>query len=785
MDKKFLFIIWMTCWLSIVSCQSNRAANIAANLMMCYNVSAIPGITIPNQRPPVYLNLLIEYIRKIEDANPTMNARQLSYHILQSLRQDGIAQAERVSDISFIGLPYSASRPERYKFWALLKNLIPDAEATLSMGDLSNIETCALHYMISNTIDNTRRDNETTDCSRSARYTSRITLADRRRRRDVGVREDVEDMELISPIYSSRLQASSLNVSQCPIELGVMYSEFGTVKVGNVLAGIAAGLNQQTLLNGLVDNRYAATIVGELCEAALYQARTNISLGAAGGWNSTISPKYFFLENNNNLQATDAELRGALDGLAIALMMSNLTSTFTNLKISQIFDMYYSVYEKGIFDESLKACNRSDYYSQVTTTEDIRQQLHNFMPILNEAALSQGTIPDSELEILSNASMNAFTSYLPRMISTDLTCTGVSSIARVAADLQIFIDSSWQYSTVQAVLSYVLNNIDVNKFQTRYTVYGGTSVRNLTSNGTRYLSDFFVNYNESTHANEVTGFDYVKVFETVENYGYSKLNNNSYSGGESTIVLLVTKTGLTEEQKTFLTQRKSVFNQFLPDVSFIVLGTGAASDYETIVSNTNRDVIILQETDNEETLKNTAADVVNVIKEIPRAVINPTCTATYTGSASTFSLTDYVEKSKGKNYYRISPNYFYNGGDSRKLTIKEEGYGSIIVCTSRENSRQTIDNSTSNCTTLSSAGFSVDISNYCSGSSASTCSPIYIAVFGRNSGVRCTDNLCRFPDDIKYSITMENVGCAESGSQTLQMPLTLVISVMFFIVFKS
>lgn len=76
---------------------------------------------------------------------------------------------------------------------------------------------------------------------------------------------------------------------------------------------------------------------------------------------------------------------------------------------------------------------------------------------------------------------------------------------------------------------------------------------------------YSINY-PLTHINipESTGFDYVKIFETVENYGYEKLNNGSYTGGESTIVLLVTRTGLTEDQRTFLTQRKEVFNSLLP-----------------------------------------------------------------------------------------------------------------------------------------------------------------------------------------------------------------------------
>lgn len=55
----------------------------ANSLLDCYNNTALPGITIPNERPPSTMNLFIEYIRKLEDANPTMSPQQLSFQILQ------------------------------------------------------------------------------------------------------------------------------------------------------------------------------------------------------------------------------------------------------------------------------------------------------------------------------------------------------------------------------------------------------------------------------------------------------------------------------------------------------------------------------------------------------------------------------------------------------------------------------------------------------------------------------------------------------------------------------
>lgn len=109
--------------------------------------------------------------------------------------------------------------------------------------------------MISNTIDDFRRPNESSECSKSARFTSRIIT----RREAEPTNSDAESLSNINPHGSAAAQINS-NISQCPIELGVTYTQFGAVKTGDVLAGIAAGLNQETV-DG-VDNRYAGTLVG-------------------------------------------------------------------------------------------------------------------------------------------------------------------------------------------------------------------------------------------------------------------------------------------------------------------------------------------------------------------------------------------------------------------------------------------------------------------------------------------------------------------------------------------
>lgn len=121
-----------------------------------------------------------------------------------------------------------------------------------------------------------------------------------------------------------------------------------------------------------------------------------------------------------------------------------------------------------------------------------------------------------------------------------------------------------------------------------------------------------------------------------------------------------------------------------------------------------------------------------------RAVVNPYCGSTFSGSARTFSLTEYVEPN-GVNYYRIHPNYFYTGDGNRKLKITENSYGIIQVCISRIQAKPT--NISDTCQMLRSSVQTTDVSGYCSGS-VMDCAPIYLSVQGIATNTRCRGKHC-------------------------------------------
>lgn len=150
-------------------------------------------------------------------------------------------------------------------------------------------------------------------------------------------------------------------------------------------------------------------ISGEIAEAALSQGE-KIQVGVQGGWNSTINPRYFFLERNTALELTDAEIRGSLDGLYMALRLDNWKTY--DIKISQIIDMYYTPYQKGVLNSTFKACSRNILYTEMTSADKMKTQIQNFLNPLDSKSNYGLTFDTGIYPKLTELAYNSFVSYL-------------------------------------------------------------------------------------------------------------------------------------------------------------------------------------------------------------------------------------------------------------------------------------------------------------------------------------------------------------------------------------
>lgn len=365
--------------------QENVQTRVAPSLIECYNR---PELFERDERLPMTMNMLIELIRKVEDVPEyRVDIRQLTIALLHRFRQDGIVRASGVQNIAGV-LPFSPSGFHFTKHRILFSRLLPGNALGFPNATLTAQERCALHFMMSSSIDTMIRGDEGQRCSqlsqyRAARVPRELDMKDKSKLRsnylgDIEMLAQPEMNQIRKQIkklkQSARLEMgedeeqaaedaadsaaaaaeeepeiaedqeqdpdehelsadttlvdiASNAISACPVENGVVYTRWGTVAAGTVIAGIAAGLEPQTVqLRDLlparsgqirarqqvqpmrVDNLWAATISGDLAEVSLLHVPSspnNIQVGAAGAWNSTVSPRWFFLSQRTALEITD------------------------------------------------------------------------------------------------------------------------------------------------------------------------------------------------------------------------------------------------------------------------------------------------------------------------------------------------------------------------------------------------------------------------------------------------------------------------------------------------
>lgn len=322
--------------------------------------------------------------------------------------------------------------------------------------------------------------------------------------------EDLNEEELLdTEVQQGQIDGNLNTISQCPVENGVLHSPWGAFAAGTTLTGIAAGLAPQTVnvrelvhsdqmghykmarqtTGQTVDNRYAATLSGDVAEGVLRQAPTTIQVGAAGAWNNTAVPHWYFLSQRERLEQTDAEIRAGIDGLLLGLRILDWHNQMSSLRLSQVLDMYYS--QRGIFgwdvaagsDTSIRACNRRNMFSTIPI-EVLRQQSISFTTVLDGEMQSSVTLTPNSTARIATQATNSLQTYICRLnflmysltcgLTTplffifflfyiagsmnDLTCAstqtnvGSETIWRTASDIYIFVDMTWPFVQIRAMI---------------------------------------------------------------------------------------------------------------------------------------------------------------------------------------------------------------------------------------------------------------------------------------------------------------------------------------------
>ncbi|XP_035784359.1 uncharacterized protein LOC118462626 [Anopheles albimanus] len=879
--------------------QENVLTRVAPSMLECYEN---PAIFERDNRLPMTMNMLIELIRKVEDTPGfQQDIRQLAIALLHRFRQDGIVRAPGVPNISGV-LPFSPTEFQFTKHRVLFSRLLPGNAVNFPNATLELEERCALHFMLSNSIDRRVRGDENVRCSQLSQYrAARVPRAledeqpsrfrsnylgdsemlaqpemDRIRQQikkirkqaarlemdpDEELHEGAEDDAVTEPEEEaavpveaavegedeeqggegepleedggedgeagqisdvSLVDIASNAISQCPVENGVVFTTWGSVMAGTLLAGIAAGLEPQTVqLRDLmtrsgeyrsrqqaqplrVDNRWAATLSGDLAEVTLLHVPSelnNVRIGAPGAWNHSVATRWYFLSQREHLQMTDTEIRAGIDGLLLAQNIAEWRTRANGLRLSQVLDMYYS--QRGVFNDTVRSCNRRDLFTTVAPMEQLRDQTVAFSTVLEREMQMAFTVQQPAIEMFSRQATEALANYIPTALN-DLTCEATAivpndpTVWRTASDLYIFIDASWTYRDVYSVVTHILDSVDVGRFGTTYTILNARD-GSVVVNTTRSLADFHLRYTPQEHERLPGGFNLPNVFRQLRNETNNLMSEerrtNSLSGRSKIALIIVNLDRVSEGDTNFAIQHLQIFREEVPDLRFIYLANGDAGRFNRFVRDERRDVFPLRALESGavvDTIRVQLSPVIHRLQQEPRRVVNPRCGHNWVQENwGSNSMNQFVEP-RGINFYRLHPNYFFQEGNNRRLRIQGHGFAHLTVCHSRwvERPRQ---NTTENrdsivCRPINTDAVDIDLSRACEGHSViHSCPPLFVSVEGPQiapSVIRCSEPECRFPDNARFALILDNMGCFSGASRTVSSLLMAALVALLLVLFK-
>lgn len=581
--------------------------------------------------------------------------------------------------------------------------------------------------------------------------------------------------------------------SDCPVEMGVVKTDWGAVALGSVLAGLAAGLFPQNvqvqnfaisgtrplpapLTTTLIDNKLAATLIGDAAEAALIQGPKNagtIKIGTAGGWNDTLDPHWYFISEVSNNEMTDAEIRGGLDGLILGTKIENWNSLANRqLKLSEVLASFYS--EEGI-DTNYRACMRKDSYSEVAQNTVMLEQAYRFASVLDLHTFSAATMTDKLIKQFAENAVTELSSYVAKMPQNTCTSTQISPRATTSnantalyANVTLVIDRSWTYKEMKYILGYLMDKLQLEEYGSRLTVLDGKTRAPFFNDSSSTL-DLVDKFDETQYNTHETGIDIAQALEqelwlSMEGLlAYEK--EQRIAGGRSTVVVFMPRNAisLSDNDLTIAKDKIKQFREVFPDVKFLYLAPGNMENYAELVDDPTKDFIQNNYQGTVTDLTVYIDNLVTRIGQVPLRVTNPTCGSTWQGESYNNGDFTHSVKHLGVNYHRISSNYLFGVG-AIEIKVQQERTGDLKVCYSRkyefpDNATSSTNNNDITCMQTSSTNV-IKLENPCSGYEyIAQCPPLYISVSPVSTTPQYNCQDCRRITDFKYTISNQGLGC--------------------------
>lgn len=113
-------------------------------------------------------------------------------------------------------------------------------------------------------------------------------------------------------------------------------------------------------------------------------------------------------------EMTDAEIRGGMDGLILAMNINSWRNRVPNIRLSQVLDMYYS--QRGVMSTDFRACNRNGLFTGIAPVATMIDQTNAFATVLDREMQLRVTLSGDAIRQFSDQAANALSSYIREIL---------------------------------------------------------------------------------------------------------------------------------------------------------------------------------------------------------------------------------------------------------------------------------------------------------------------------------------------------------------------------------
>lgn len=164
------------------------------------------------------------------------------------------------------------------------------------------------------------------------------------------------------------------------------------------------------------------------------------------------------------------------------------------------------------------------------------------------------------------------------------------------------------------------------------------------------------------------------------------------------------------------------------------------------------------------------------LRSIPKKIISPFCKRAENDERRTWDdvmrrdeFDDYLIPHE-ETHYRISSAYLVGTSEVR-VKFQNTGYGDFTVCMSRSRLMPT-----PKCQSVVELDYVwFNISNPCPVDELTRCSHIYFSLTVDTTYLKCSEDDCRFPDNVRIQIRPESLRCERNGSQQYTLDFKMLI----------